>query len=215
MAAACTATFLLAESGVLNGLQATTSWWLAPHFRRRYPQVHLDETRMLAHADGITTAGAAFAHLDLALDLIGRRSPALAELTARYLVIDPRPTQSTYAIPSHLSRADPLVDAFERRLRAQLDQPLSIADTARALGSSERTLQRACDRTLGISPVQFAQEIRLEQAMHLLRTTDLSTEAVARRVGYSNATTLTTLLRRHHTSPGQLRRPRPTARPGE
>ncbi|QTD95880.1 GlxA family transcriptional regulator [Streptomyces cyanogenus] len=207
VAAACTATFLLAESGILNDLQATTSWWLAPYFRRRYPQVRLDDTHMLIRAEGVTTAGAAFAHLDLALALVQQRSPALAELTARYLVIDSRPTQSAYAIPSHLARTDPLVDAFERWLRTHLDQPLSIADTARALGSSERTLQRACDRVLGISPVQFAQEIRLEQAIHLLRTTELSTEAVARRVGYHNATTLTTLLRRRHTSPGRLRRP--------
>jgi transcriptional regulator GlxA family with amidase domain len=214
VAAACTATFLLAESGVLDGLEATTSWWLAPHFRRRYPRVRLDETHMLLQAEGVLTAGAAFAHLDLALALVRQLSPALAELTARYLVIDARPAQSAYAVPSHLARADPLVEAFERRLRAHLDQPLSIADTARALGSSERTLQRACDRTLGISPVQFAQRIRLEQAVHLLRTTELSTEAVARRVGYHNATTLTTLLRsRRDTSPGLLRRPPAQDRP--
>ncbi|MGP4004223.1 GlxA family transcriptional regulator [Streptomyces sp. 8N706] len=215
LAAACTGTFLLAESGILDGLRATTSWWLGPHFRRRYPRVELDETHMLTHVEGVTTAGAAFAHLDLALALVRQRSPALAELTARYLVIDARPTQSSYAIPSHLARTDPIVSAFERWLRTHLDQPLRIAEAARAVGSSERTLQRAVDRALGISPLQFAQEIRLEQAVHLLRTTELSTDAVARRVGYHNATTLTTLLRRRHdTTPGRLRRRAPGTRPG-
>ncbi|MGW0751662.1 GlxA family transcriptional regulator [Streptomyces sp. NPDC002587] len=208
LAAACTSTFLLAETGVLDGLTATTSWWLAPAFRRRYPHVTLDESHMLTHAEGVTTAGAAMAHLDLALALIRRTSPALADLTARYLVVDDRPTQARYAIPSHLARTDPTVGAFERWIREHMDQPLKMPEAARAVGTSERTLQRAVDRVLGISPLRFAQTIRLEQAAHLLRTTDLPTEAVARRVGYENASTLTTLIRqRLGTTPGRLRSP--------
>lgn len=207
LAAACTGTFLLAESGVLDGLPATTSWWLSPHFRRRYPEVALDETRMLARAPGITTAGAATAHLDLALSLVRDAGPALADLTARYLLIDARTTQAGYAVPTHLARTDPTVGAFERWIRDHLDQPLRIADAAHALGTSERTLQRAVDRVLGVSPLRFTQRIRLDQAAHLLRTTTLPTDAVARRVGYENATTLSTLLReRLGTTPGRLRR---------
>ncbi|MCX4747744.1 helix-turn-helix domain-containing protein [Kitasatospora sp. NBC_01287] len=207
LAAACTGSFLLAESGLLDGLPATTSWWLAPAFRHRYPQVALDENRMVTHAAGITTAGAALAHLDLALALVRERSPLLADLTARYLVVDSRPGQASYAIPGHLARNDPTVAAFERWVREHLDRPLRIADAARAVGTSERTLQRALDRVLGIPPLRFAQRVRLEQAAHLLRTTDLPTDVVARRVGYENATTLSTLLReRLGTTPGRLRR---------
>ncbi|MFI2074019.1 MULTISPECIES: GlxA family transcriptional regulator [Streptomyces] len=207
LAAACTGTYLLAESGVLEGLPATTSWWLGPHFRRRYPGVILDETRLLTHAPGITTAGAAMAHLDLALGLVREASPVLADLTARYLLIDSRTGQAAYAVPGHLARTDPTVGAFERWVREHLEQPLRIAEAARALGTGERTLQRAVDRVLGVSPLRFAQRVRLEQAVHLLRTTTLPTDAVARRVGYENATTLTTLLReRLDTTPGRVRR---------
>ena len=206
LAAACAGTFVLAETGVLDGLAATTSWWLAPAFRRRYPRVELDERRMVVPAPGVTTAGAALAHLDLALALVRSASPALAELTSRYLVLDSRPSQASYAIPGHLARTDPLVDAFERHLRGRLDEPLRIAETARRLGVSERTLQRTVQAALGVTPVRFAQQIRLEQAAHLLRTTDLPLDAVARRVGYENGTTLATLLRRRlGTTPGRLR----------
>ncbi|WP_042372652.1 GlxA family transcriptional regulator [Streptacidiphilus neutrinimicus] len=206
LAAACAGTFVLAEAGVLDGLQATTSWWLAPAFRKRYPRVELDETRMVVPTPRVTTAGAALAHLDLALALVRATSPALAELTSRYLILDSRPSQAGYAIPGHLARTDPLVDAFERRLRARLDEPLGIADVARELGVSERTLQRAVRAALGVTPIRLAQQIRLEQAVHLLRTTDLPLATVARRVGYENATTLATLLRRRlGTTPGLLR----------
>lgn len=196
VASACTGTFLLAESGVLDGRRATTSWWLAPVFRTRYPAVEVDQTRMVITSGGVTTAGAAFGHVDLALAVVRMSSPALADLVARYLVVDERPSQSAYTIPSALAQSDPLVSAFERWVRARLDQPISISEAAHALGVSERTLQRTVQRTLGTSPVRFVQDVRVEQASHLLRTTELSLESIARKVGYEHANTLRVLLRR-------------------
>ncbi|MFH0518422.1 GlxA family transcriptional regulator [Streptomyces sp. M41] len=195
VASACTGTFLLAESGVLDGRRATTSWWLAPWFRKRYPAVTLDQTRMVTTSKGVTTAGAAFGHVDLALAVVRMTSPALAELVARYLVVDERPSQAAYTISSALAQSDPTLAAFERWARTHLDEPLSIADAARALGVSERTLQRAVRRTLGTSPVRFVQDLRVERASHLLRTTDLPLEVIARKVGYEHANTLRILLR--------------------
>ncbi|MFI1645922.1 GlxA family transcriptional regulator [Streptomyces avidinii] len=196
LATACTGTFLLAEAGVLDGLRATTSWWLAPLFRDRYRRVAVEETRMVVSSNGVTTAGAAFGHLDLALSLVGARSPALADLVRRYLVVDDRASQAAYAIPSALARHDPLVAAFEEWARTRLAEPAPIADAARELGVSERTLQRAVARTLGRTPVGLVQDLRVEQAEHLLRTTDLPLTAVARRVGYESPGPLRTLLRR-------------------
>ena len=207
IASACSGTFLLAESGVLDGQRATTSWWLAPAFRERYPSVTLDDTRMVVSTGRITTAGAAFGHVDLALAIVRMTSHALAELVSRYLVVDDRPSQATYAVPSVLAKRDPTVSAFEAWFRAHLAEPLSVPEAARALGISERTLQRALRRTLGTSPVRFAQDIRIEQACHLLRTTELPIEVIAHRVGYENGNTLRILLReRRGVTAGMLRR---------
>ncbi|WP_432175397.1 GlxA family transcriptional regulator [Streptomyces sp. Tue6028] len=195
IASACTGTFLLAESGVLDGRRATTTWWLAPVFRGRYPAVDLDETSMVTTSQGVTTAGAAFGHVDLALALVRMASPALADLVARYLVVDERPSQSAYTIPSALAQSDPLIAAFERWARLHLDAPDSLSEAAHALGVSERTLQRTVRRVLNTTPVRFVQDLRVEQATHLLRTTDLSLETIARKVGYEHATTLRSLLR--------------------
>ncbi|MFD7442081.1 GlxA family transcriptional regulator [Streptomyces sp. NPDC059909] len=206
VASACTGSFLLAESGVLDGRQATTTWWLAPVFRKRYPAVVLDESRMVTTSDGVTTAGAAFGHVDLALAVVRMTSPALADLVARYLVVDERPSQSAYTIPSALAQSDPLVAAFERWARLHLDEPIGLADAARSLGVSERTLQRTVRRVLGTTPVRFVQDLRVEQATHLLRTTDLSLDSIARKVGYEHANTLRILLReRTGTTAGTLR----------
>ncbi|MFF9376035.1 GlxA family transcriptional regulator [Streptomyces griseoluteus] len=195
VASACTGTFLLAESGVLDGRRATTTWWLAPVFRRRYPKVVLDESSMVTATRGVTTAGAAFGHVDLALAVVRTASPALADLIARYLIVDERPSQSAYTIPSALAQSDPLIAAFEHWARRHLDTPNSLAGAARALGVSERTLQRTVRRVLNTTPVRFVQDLRVEQATHLLRTSDLSLETIARKVGYENAATLRALLR--------------------
>src|SRR5215207_6938663 len=47
MTAACIGTFVMAESGLLDHHRATTTWWLAPLFRARYPNVLLDDSTML------------------------------------------------------------------------------------------------------------------------------------------------------------------------
>lgn len=195
IASACAGTFLLAQAGILDGLTATTTWWLAPIFRTKFPAVQLDQNQMVIKSDGITTAGAAFGHVDLALSIVRASSPALADLVARYLVVDERPAQSAYTIPSALAQSDPTVAAFERWVRGRLAEPISIPVAAKAIGVSERTLQRSVQRTIGCSPIRFVQDLRIERASHLLRTTGLSLETIARKVGYEHPNTLRVLLR--------------------
>jgi len=210
-AGACSATFFLAEAGILDGRDATTSWWLAPTFRARYPRVRLDESQTLVVSGGVTTAGAAVAHLDLALSLVRQASPALSAAAADYLAVGERPRQSDVMRPALLPVTDPVLSAFDRAVRHGVAGPLEVAQLARQLGVSQRTLQRLTSTVLGMTPVRYIQQVRLERATALLRTTDLSIASVAHAVGYQDATTLGTLLRRRRgTTPGQLRRGRDT-----
>jgi transcriptional regulator GlxA family with amidase domain len=210
LAAACTGTFFLAEAGVLDGLLATTSWWLGPAFRRRYTAVRLDESRTLARDGRVTTAGAAFAHIDLALSIVAQESPALADVVARYLVIGDRPSQAIFAVPSHLAATDPMMTAFERWVRDHVAEPLQISRVAAAIGVSERTLQRTTAAVLGMSPTDFVHEIRLDEATFLLRTTNQTVDVIAAAVGYQNTSTLRALVRRRRgTTISALRQVRP------
>jgi transcriptional regulator GlxA family with amidase domain len=207
VATACTGTFVLAESGLLDGRKATTSWWLGPFFRARYPKVALDDGRMVVQSDDVVTAGAALAHFDLALWLVRRISPALATVTARYLMIDPRSSQAAYAIPDHLTHADAVVERFERWARENLFNGFSLNDAARSIGASPRTLARRLRAVLGKSPLSYFQDLRVARAVHLLQTTGESVERIASEVGYSDAVTLRNLLRRRlGRSASQLRK---------
>jgi transcriptional regulator GlxA family with amidase domain len=194
--AACIGTFVLAETGLLDGKAATTTWWLGPLFRQRYPRVQLDDARMLVRAANVVTAGAALSHVDLALWLIRQESPALAALTARYLIIDPRPSQSAYVVTDHLAHADPLVARFEGWVREHLARGFSLEEAASALATSKRTLARRLRDVLGKTPLSYVQDLRVERAVHLLRTSPADVEQIAAQVGYADGVTLRALLRR-------------------
>jgi transcriptional regulator GlxA family with amidase domain len=196
MSAACIGTFVLGESGLLDHHDATTTWWLAPLFRSRYPTVRLDETHMLIKSGQIVTAGAALSHMDLALWLIRQQSPKLADLTAKYLIVDSRPSQSAYVLTDHLIHNDPLVERFERWARTRLAHGFSLDEAAKAVASSKRTLARRLHTVLGKSPLSYFQSLRVERAIHLLKTSHESVDEIAARVGYADGVTLRTLLRR-------------------
>jgi transcriptional regulator GlxA family with amidase domain len=196
MTAACIGTFVMAESGLLDHQRATTTWWLVPMFRRRYPNVSLDDSKMIVKSGRFVTAGAALSHMDLALWIIRGVSPQLASLTAKYLVVDSRPSQSAYALVDHLVHSDPIVQRFEDWARARLKYGFSLDAAAKTIGSSKRTLARRMHAVLGKSPLSYFQSLRVERAVHLLKTGDASVDEVAVRVGYADGTTLRNLLRR-------------------
>jgi transcriptional regulator GlxA family with amidase domain len=123
----------------------------------------------------------------------GWRSPAL---TARYLLAEPRASQAAFVIPDRLAHSDPLVERFERWARQHIKQGFSLADAARSVGTSERTLDRRLRAVLGKSPLSYFQDLRVERAVHLLQTSNASVDRIATEIGYSDGVTLRTLLRR-------------------
>jgi len=196
IAAACVGTFVLAQAGLLDQHEATTSWWLTPLFRERYPAVRLDSRRMVVSSGQFVTAGAALGHIDMTLWLIRQISPELAGLVASYLVVDSRPSQSAYAISDHLAHSDALVERFDRWARERIGTAFKLDEVARDLATSKRTLARRVRDVLGKTPISHVQDLRIERAVHLLKTSDTSVDSIAHTVGYADGVTLRTLLRR-------------------
>lgn len=215
LGASCSATFVLAASGLLAGHSATTTWWLAPEFMRRFPDVTLQADQMVVESGGVLTAGSSFAHADLMLALLSRiAGPSLAHLVMRYLVLDERPSQARYMVMEHLRSADPVLRALEKFVAANLHRQLRLEDLARATATSARTLARRVEAGLGMTPHAFVQRLRVDRAAHLLETTGDSVDEVAARVGYADAAAFRRVFKRHtgQTPRGRAATPRRSAK---
>jgi transcriptional regulator GlxA family with amidase domain len=193
----CASTFMLAEAGLLDGKAATTSWWLANAFRQRYPEVILDETKMLVRDANILTAGAVFSQMDVVLDIVSEVAGAsISYLCSRYLLIEQRSSQARFMIPTQNQHLDPVVIAAEKWIDKNIGQALSVQELAAQFAISAKTLSRKIQTATGDSPIKFIQRRKLMRAVHLLESTKLPIELVAEKVGYRNGTMLRHLIKR-------------------
>ncbi|WP_116809891.1 GlxA family transcriptional regulator [Steroidobacter cummioxidans] len=198
LAASCSATFMLGAAGVLDGKRATTTWWLGPEFARRFPAVSLDTDRMVVETARVLTAGSAFAHADLMLAVLARiTTPSLAQLVARYLVVDNRPSQARYMVMEHLRVTDPALQKIERFITQHIDRQITLDELAQCASVSPRTLARRVHAGLGMTPNELVQRLRVAQAAHLLETSNASVEEVATRVGYADPAAFRRIFRRY------------------
>ncbi|MBV8046790.1 MAG: helix-turn-helix domain-containing protein, partial [Paludibacterium sp.] len=198
LAAYCTGNYLLAEAGFLDGRPATTHWAKAADFARRYPAVELHAQEVITEQDGILSGGAVTSYLNLAVRLVGLfAGEKLAAMTAKALLIDMnRVSQASYVslLDDH-GHADPLVARAQQRMAATLQEGCRLGELADYLAVSERTLNRRFKQAIGIAPLTYLQNLRIEVAKQLLESRPIRLEAVSLRVGYEDLSTFRQLFR--------------------
>lgn len=189
IAASCAGAFVLAETGLLDGRRATTSWWLGRVFRTRYPRVNFCEGELVVRDDRIVSSGAFTACLDLALQVIEHFGGAVLALScAKVMLIHAKQdSQFTYmTLQARIQHHDELVLKAQSHIRSNLRLDLSVEGLSKVLCVSSRTLNRRFHDALGCSPMQYIQEVRVEGAKRLLETTDLNFDEIVRRVGHDD-----------------------------
>jgi len=199
LAANCSAVFLLAEAGLLNGRTATTSWWLARDFAARYPRVDLRAEALVTRDESVICAAAFSACLNLGVAIVERfLGPQAALSCARVMLVDVnRATQLPYANLAAQSRhGDELVLRAQTILMSNITQPMDISSLAGQLGVTNRTLSRRFNAAIGESPSEYLQHARIERAKRLLETTSANVDVIARGVGYDDPSSFRRLFRR-------------------
>ncbi|MGW2712796.1 GlxA family transcriptional regulator, partial [Streptomyces sp. NPDC001356] len=163
----CTAAFVLAEAGLLDGRRATTHWQVTDPFRRRYPQVDLDPDVLFVDDGRILTSAGAASGVDVCLHIVRTdHGSELANAVARRCVVPPfrdggqaqyieQPVPESSAAGTAATRAW----ALER-----LDQPLTLADLAGHARMSLRTFARRFGDEVGLSPGRWLIQQRVARA---------------------------------------------------
>jgi transcriptional regulator GlxA family with amidase domain len=106
-----------------------------------------------------------------------------------------------------LPREERLISEVERLMAERFSAPISIQQVAREVGIAPSTLRAQFARVRGKTPSAYLQEIRVRHALNLLRTSDITIEAVALQCGYDSASHLSRHIKRATgKSPGSLRR---------
>jgi transcriptional regulator GlxA family with amidase domain len=194
----CTGAFVLAAAGLLDGRPATTHWAHADEFRALYPEVRLDEDRLFVDDGDVLTSAGLAAGIDLCLHLIRRdHGAAVANRAARLCVVPPwRDGGQAQFIERPVPPADADSTAAARDWAlAHLDQPLDVARLAGAARMSVRTFNRRFREETGRSPGAWLVAQRVDHARHLLETTELPVDDVARRAGLGSGASLRAHLR--------------------
>jgi transcriptional regulator GlxA family with amidase domain len=188
----CTGSVLLADTGLLDGKNATTYWACTRLFDTRFPKVRLLAERMLVAADPdhrIVTAGGASAWEDMALYLISRYCGQGEAVKAAkvFLLGDHSEGQLPYAaMIKPRQHGDAAIAAAQDWIADHYAVANPVGRMVERSDLSERTFKRRFRAATGFSPVEYVQTLRIEEAKQYLETTGLTTEEIGALVGYGD-----------------------------
>ncbi|MGI9344589.1 MAG: GlxA family transcriptional regulator [Gammaproteobacteria bacterium] len=210
---ACSGSIMLAETGLLDGCEATSHWGYQDLFRESYPRVRFRPEPNLAFADvsgRIVTAGGTTSWHDLAIHIISRHaSPGEALRIAQvYLLKWHGEGQLPYAT---LVRRNPHADAVVRECEDWLGEHYADDGALRTVveraSVPERTLKRRFRAATGCTLIDYLQNLRVEAAKRLLEAGKLPVDEISAATGYEDASFFRRLFkRRTGLTPSQYRR---------
>ena len=210
---ACSGAIMLAETGLLDGCDATSHWAYQDLFRTSYPSVHFKPEPNLAFADSegqIVTAGGITSWHDLAIHIIARHaSPGEAlRITKVYLLKWHGEGQLPYAsLVRRQPHADSVVRRVENWLAGNFREHGAIGDALGIAKIPERTLKRRFKNATGSTLIDYLQNLRVEEAKRQLEATDVAVDEISAAVGYEDPSFFRRIFkRRTGLSPSQYRR---------
>src|SRR5258706_12266869 len=100
LAAVCSGAAYVAETGLMDGREATTHWGVVGALRERYPNVHWRPEHFVTEDGRICCSGGVYASIDISLYLVEKFcGHEIALQTAKSLLVGlPRSSQSGFAV---------------------------------------------------------------------------------------------------------------------
>ncbi|HMP09504.1 helix-turn-helix domain-containing protein [Hydrogenophaga sp.] len=193
---------LLAETGLLDGRDATTHWAMLDAMAGNYRRVNFLRTAQVQPAGAgsrlLTTAGGT-AWQSMVLLLVARFSGGEHAVELARLFATTWPTLTSPGFSAFLpatDHGDAQVSRAQRHIASHFAEADCLIAAAAYARLSRRTFERRFRAATGYSPLAYLQEVRMQRARVLLESTPNSVESVAVTVGYSDLPHFRTLFNR-------------------
>jgi len=205
-----TGSFFLAEAGLLDHKIATTHWYYFNQFEKLYPKVQLKRERFITKSGNIYCTGSVNSVRDVMLHIIEQHySEQVANQVSSHFTHELKLSyeSSFLNIAGQNFHDDEVIIDIQEWMHQHFNADINMLEVSKIFELSQRSLNRRFKLATGLSPVQYLQEIRLEKAKELLKTSNLAIAEVAYTVGYPDSAYFSVLFKRIVSlSPGEYRR---------
>ena len=189
----------LAEAGLLNSKAATTHWHYFDQFQKDYPQVQLKRQYFITQAGNLYCAASVNSLADLTVHFIHRFfGKTIASHVERHFSHEIRQAYETSGFFEAEKNPHPDEDITQIQIWLQdnYQRDILFPQVATRFSMSVRTLNRRFKNALGQTPLSYLQEIRINIAKDLLKTSNLSISEIADKVGYQDTGYFTALFKK-------------------
>lgn len=213
LCSACSGVLLLAETGLLDGREATIHWAYGQTFRRNFPNVvpRLEKTLVVSGDRGeLVMSGASASWHDLVLYLIARKiGPAAAQAITKFMLLQWHVDgQAPYAVfDAPMDHGDAAVLDAQYWLGDHYSVASPVEEMVNRSGLPGRTFKRRFKKATGYTPISYVQHLRVEEAKRRLERTDEPIDRITWAVGYEDPAFFRRLFKRiTRITPGAYRR---------
>jgi transcriptional regulator GlxA family with amidase domain len=181
---------LLAQAGLLEGLQCTTHWENMGDFKETWPDYRVTSDVYEVDQRRLTCSGGA-ASMDMMLYVIEQHHGHELAASVADSMIHPHirhagePQRMDIKSRTGVTHPD-LIECIEL-IEANIEQPLTPAELADLVGISKRQLERLFRRYLNTTPARYYLTLRLETARRMLEKSSMKIIDVAVACGFKSA----------------------------
>jgi len=203
MGGLCTASYVLARAGLLDGKRATIHWENHDSFLEEFEDVTLTKSVFVIDGNRMSTAGGT-SSIDLMLNIIAddhgeKLANAVADQQIYSSIRTDQDTQRL-SVPTRIGVRHPKLSQVIQMMETNIEEPISPATLARDVGMSTRQLERLFRRYLSRSPKRYYMELRLQKARNLLMQTDMTVINVALACGFASPSHFSKCYRAHYNT---------------
>jgi transcriptional regulator GlxA family with amidase domain len=210
LAAVCSGAAFVAETGLMDGREATTHWGVAELLRERYPNVRWRPEHFVTEDGRICCSGGVYASVELSLYLVEKFcGHEVALQCAKSLLVGlPRTCQSGYSVlPLSRPHSDKRIRKAEEYLRVHFREEAGIEALAERCAMSPRNFIRRFKAATGRLPGEYVQMMRISAARELLENDSAPIQEISSRAGYADPSFFRALFKRHTgMTPAEYRR---------